>query len=44
MAKVTVVFKDGESVDGFYSDPDQLMQVIRFVVSGITVQTLTIEM
>lgn len=45
MANVTIVFKeDGETITGSYSDPAHLMEVLRFVVYGISVESLTLEM
>jgi hypothetical protein len=43
MAKLTVVFRDGETVSESYADEALLMQVVKFCMSGVTIKTLTIE-
>lgn len=43
MAKLTVVFRDGETISDTYADEERLMEVVRFCMKGVTIKTLTIE-
>ncbi len=43
MAKLTVEFKDGETASESYGDHNRLADVVAFILSGVTVKTITIE-
>lgn len=43
MAKLTVTFKDGETVSDSYSDYNRLADVLKFLLSGVTIKTITLE-
>lgn len=45
MAKLTVQFRDGETVSAFYPDDRwRLFEVIKFVIQGVTIKKVTIEL
>jgi hypothetical protein len=44
MAKLTVQFKDGETVSDHYADYGRMMDVVKFIVQGVTVEKVTIEL
>jgi hypothetical protein len=43
MAKLTVEFKDGETVSDDYSDYNRLAATLQFLLTGLTIKNITIE-